>query len=105
MNRLDTVLTGGTAGLGLGGALLAQATQSPEVTAGTLMLALIGLVSLAIRGHYGAVSQRLDNARLRAELDIYRRICTKDHRCPFSPTGIPACAAADGIDLPGGPSK
>ena len=75
MSRLDHYLSMGTAGTGIGGALFAQATQSPEITLGAIALSAIGLATLWVRSHYGLEASRLDNTRLRTELEIYRRMC------------------------------
>jgi hypothetical protein len=98
MAPLDASLTYGTAGVGLGGAFLAQATQSPEVTTGALVLAAIGLASLWVRSHYSLKAAQLDSARIKTELEIYRRLCSQEHRCPYSPDGEPACTMAVNVD-------
>jgi hypothetical protein len=87
MNLRDQTISYATAGMGLGGAVLAQVTQSPGVTLGALALSLIGLVSMGIRERY--VTERLriqeqarldglklEADRLRAELEVYRRLAT-----------------------------
>lgn len=72
MQRLDQILFGGTAGTGIGGAILAQATQSPTVTYGSLALAGMGLASLWLREHYQARRIRLETERLRASTERLR---------------------------------
>lgn len=96
--RIDTILSAGTAGTGLGGALVAQATQSPEVTFGAIILAAIGLCSLWVRAHYAHLQAKLDVVRLQTQLEVYRRLCAKQHRCPFTPDGTPACSEPDQVD-------
>lgn len=106
MTRIDHILSLGTAGTGLGGAVLAQATQNSSITLGAIALSSIGLLSLWIRSYYALAAARLDAARIRTELEIYRRLCARDHLCPFSPTGEPACAMPDAVDrrVAGGPA-
>ena len=52
----------------LGGAIVAQATQSPAVTAGAIALAGIGLASLWVRSYYGYLAARLEHDRRADEL-------------------------------------
>lgn len=98
MNRLDHILTMGTASLGLGGAVIAQSTQSPGITLGAIALSVIGLCSLGVRSHYQLATARLDVARITTELEVYRRLCARENTCPFTPTGEPACTLADVVD-------
>jgi hypothetical protein len=98
VNRLDHILTMGTAGLGLGGAVIAQSTQSPGITLGAIALSMIGLLSLSVRSHYQLATARLDVARITTELEIYRRLCARENTCPFTPTGEPACTLPDVVD-------
>ena len=100
--KLDSALTAGTASTGLGGALLAQVTQSPEVTLGAIVLAVIGLLGIVANGHYKLMQDRERTADLRAELERYRALCTKQGKCPFSADGRPACAEADQFTGNGG---
>jgi hypothetical protein len=100
--KLDSALTAGTASTGLGGALIAQVTQSPEVTVGAIILAVIGLIGIIANGHYKLLQDRERTGELRAELERYRALCTKQGKCPFSADGRPACAEADQITTGGG---
>ncbi len=97
--RADALLWG-TAGTGAGGSVLAVVTQSPGVTFGAIVLAGIGLASLWVREYYSTARERLDATRMHTELEVYRRMCANEHHCPFSPDGVPACAAPDQLPRP-----
>jgi hypothetical protein len=92
MNRFDHFLSYGTAGTGLGGALLAQATESPSITLGAIVLSVIGLLSLWVRAHYHLAESRLEAQELRKDLEVYKRLWVHDHPYPFAPDGRPRCA-------------
>jgi len=98
MTRWDHALTIGTASTGLGGALVAQVTLSPQITVGAIALFVVGLLSLWVRGHFALSAAQLDTARIKTELEVYRRLCAQEHVYPFSPTGEPACAMPDQIE-------
>jgi hypothetical protein len=86
---INTVLAYGTAGTGFGGAVLAQAVQSPAVGLCTVALAAIGLGSLWVKSHYeheAAVLKTADlqaeNIRLQARLAAYEEIVRGRSECP-----------------------
>lgn len=59
------------AGTGVGGAVIAEAAQSPAVTWSAVAISLIGMVSLWLRLHYNVRYRRIraENKRLRAVID------------------------------------
>lgn len=95
---IDQALCWITGTISLGGSLFAQASESPQVTLGAIVLALIGILTLSIRGLFGYLNAKLDVSRLRTELEVYRRMCAKEHLCPFTPDHRPACAEPDQVD-------
>ncbi len=98
MHRIDHALCWTTSGLGFGGAIMAETVANPQVTGGAISLAALGLASLIARGAFSYMQAKLDTDRLRTEIEVYRRLCSKERRCPFTPDGTPACALPDAVD-------
>jgi len=59
---------------GLGGAMVAQITQSTPATVGAIVVALIPMITVWVRAHYAVIERRLETDRLKAELDVYKAL-------------------------------